>query len=121
MMFSVVFDSSLIIIIDNVLGIQSFFSILPFHINDIDHDFNAFSFDASHDDHNILNFCIYCHFNCVLIKFTDIMSICPDLFLCSYPKYTKIINCITNETHKNTQSTTNNHDNFQLNKNVSYA
>ena len=49
-----------------------------------DHDFGAISFDAAHDEHNNLHFCIYCRFNCVLGKFTDIMCICPDLFLYSY-------------------------------------
>ena len=88
MVFSVIFDSSLII--ESVLDISSFFSILAFHINDIDHDFSPFSFDAAHDDDNNLNFRIYCHFNCVLMKFTDIMCICPDLFLCSY----QYIHCI---------------------------
>ena len=57
----------------NVLDIQGFFSILAFHINDTDHDFRAFGFDAAHEDHN-LNFCVYC--------------VCPDLFLCLY-QYTQ--------------------------------
>ena len=65
-----------------------FSSILAFHINDIDNDFNAFSLSAAHDNHHNLNFCIYCLFNCVFMKFTDIMCICPDLLLCSY-QYTQ--------------------------------
>ena len=36
------------------------------------YDFDAFSFDAAYDYHNSLNVCIYCHFNCVLMTFTDI-------------------------------------------------
>ena len=44
--FSVIFNSSLIIY--NVLDIQSFFSILAFHINDIHHDFSSCSFDGAH-------------------------------------------------------------------------
>ena len=76
----------------NVLDIQSFFSILACHINDIDNDLRSFSFDAAHDDHYNLN----CRIYYVLRKFTDIMCICLDLFLCSYQymyptKYTKII------------------------------
>ena len=57
MVFSVIFDSSFII--KNVLDIQSFFLLLAFHINDIHYDFRAVCFDAAHDDHNTLNFCIY--------------------------------------------------------------
>ena len=40
----------------------------------------TFSFDDAHDCHNNLNFCIHCHSDCILR--TDIMCICPDLFLC---------------------------------------
>ena len=47
------------------------------------YDFDAFIFDAAYDYHNSLNVCIYCHFNCVLMTFTDIICICPDLFSCS--------------------------------------
>ena len=115
LVFSIIFDSCLII--DNVLDMQSL-SQLAFHINGTDHDFMAFSSDAAHDYHNNLNFCIYCHFNCVL-KFTDIICICSDLFLCSCqymqsnaPKSSNAFN--THIKHiKNTRSTTNNHDNCQ--------
>ena len=122
MVFSVIFDSSLII--KNILDIRSFFSILAYHIKDIDHDFSALSLDAAHGDHNNLKFCIYCHFNCVLMKFTDIICICLDLFLCSY-QYThqnvpKKSNTIRMKHIKTTRSTTNNHDNFQRNKNTAY-
>ena len=85
---------------------------------------SAFSLDAAHEDHNNLNFCIYFHFNCVLMKATDIMCICPDLFLCSY-QYTqqnvpKSSNALRVNHIKNTISTTNNHDNFKTNKNTAY-
>ena len=111
-------------IIENVLNIQSFLSILAFHINDIDHDFSAFSFNAAHDKHNNLNFCIYCHFNSVLMEFTDIMCVCLGLFLCSY-QYTqqnvpKSSDSLRMKHIKNTRSTTNNHDNYQTNKNTAY-
>ena len=89
---------------------------LAFHINDIFHDFSAFSFDAAHDDHNNLNFCIYCHFNGVLMKFTNIMCVFPDLFLCSYqyaqqsvPKSADALRM----KHKNNENITNNQNNFQ--------
>ena len=36
----------------------------------------------------MLHMIIYCQFNCVLEKFTDITCICPDSFLCSY-QYTQ--------------------------------
>ena len=94
MVFLVIFDSSLII--ENVLDIQRFFLVLAFYINDIDHDFSAASFDAAHDHHNNLNFCVYYHFNCVLGKFTDIVFL---LVLIYITKCTKIIKLITDETH----------------------
>ena len=89
MMLSEIFNSSLII--ENVLDIQSFFSILAFHINDIDHDFSAFSLMLHIFLYNTIKMtintiCIYCHFNCYRTKFIDIMCICHDLFLwpCQY-------------------------------------
>ena len=79
--------------------------------------FSAVSFDAAHDDHNNLNFCIYCHFNCDLVKFIDITCICRDLFLCSYQyiqqNVSKSSNALRMKHIKNTSCTIKNHDNFQ--------
>ena len=57
--------------------------------------------------------CIYC----VCLKFTDIMCICPDLFLCSCQYTQQNIPKASNALHmkhiKNTRSTANNSDNCQ--------
>ena len=109
--FCVIFDYR------ECFDIHSFFIILAFHINDIVHDFSAFSFDAAHDDYNNLNFCIYCHFNCVLGKITDIMCIFPDLFYAQINIHNKMYQNhqmhYAWKTSKNISCTTNNHDNFQ--------
>ena len=62
--------------INNVKELHHFFKKYDFR----KYDFRACSFDAAHDYHNNLDFCIYCRFNCMLMKFADIMCICPDLF-----------------------------------------
>ena len=76
-------------------------------------------------DQNNLSFCIYCHFNCVLIKFIDIMSICTDLFLCPY-QYTqhnipKSSNALRMKHIKPREALHTITITFKINKNIAYA
>ena len=111
MVFPVIFNSSLII--QNFLDIQSFFSILAFHINNIMIlMLHIFLYKMT-----IHTICIYWHFNRVFMKFIDIMCIRLDLFLCScqyaQQNVAKSSNSLRMKHIKNTRSSANNHDNRQ--------
>ena len=79
---------------------SKFFLNISFHINDIDHNFSAFSFGTA-------------HYNCVLMNSTDIICICPDLFSCSCQYTPQNVPKSSNRIRMKHINSTNNHDNCQ--------